>query len=69
MLKRLLAQKGVTYEEIDVARDAEKRKWLVSVTGQYTVPQLMIDGKPYGGYTDAVELDRKGELDRLLTAA
>jgi glutaredoxin 3 len=69
MLKRLLAQKGVTYEEIDVARDAEKRKWLVSVTGQYTVPQLMIDGKPYGGYTDAVELDRKGELDRRLTAA
>jgi glutaredoxin 3 len=69
MLKRLLAQKGVSYQEIDVARDADKRKWLVEVTGQYTVPQLMIDGKPYGGYTDAVELDRKGELDRLLTAA
>jgi glutaredoxin 3 len=66
MLKRLLRAKGVAFDEIDVADDVEKRRWLRGATGQMTVPQLFIDGKSYGGYTDAVALDRAGELDPLL---
>jgi glutaredoxin 3 len=67
--KRLMKRKGVEYEEIDVTRDAEKRRWLVETTGQRTVPQIFIGGRPYGGYTDVVALDRAGELDGLLAAA
>lgn len=64
--KRLLNEKGVAYEEIDVAHDDAKRAWLVKETGQRTVPQIFIDGKPYGGYTDIAALDRQGKLDPLL---
>lgn len=66
MAKRLMREKGVAFEEIDVATDTDKRKWLVEVTGQRTVPQIFIDGNPYGGFTDIAALDRKGELDPLL---
>jgi glutaredoxin 3 len=66
MAKRLMREKGVLFEEIDVATDNDKRRWLVETTGQRTVPQVFIDGKPYGGYTDLAALDKKGELDPLL---
>ena len=66
MAKRLMREKGVAYAEIDVATDPDKRRWLVETTGQRTVPQVFIDGKPYGGYTDIAALDKKGELDPLL---
>jgi glutaredoxin 3 len=66
MAKRLMREKGILFEEIDVATDNDKRRWLVETTGQRTVPQVFIDGKPYGGYTDLAALDKKGELDPLL---
>jgi glutaredoxin 3 len=66
MAKRLLTQKGVAFQEIDVAYDDAKRRWLSETTGQRTVPQIFIDGKPYGGFTDIAALDRQGKLDPLL---
>jgi glutaredoxin 3 len=66
MAKRLLTQKGVTFQEIDVAFDDEKRRWLAETTGQRTVPQVFIGGKPYGGFTDIAALDKQGKLDPLL---
>ncbi|MDB4973716.1 MAG: grxA [Myxococcaceae bacterium] len=66
MAKRLMREKGVEFQEIDVATDSDKRRWLVETTGQRTVPQVFIDGKPYGGFTDIAALDRKGELNPLL---
>ncbi|MEL6181689.1 MAG: glutaredoxin 3 [Myxococcota bacterium] len=64
--KRLFTSKGVEFEDINVDGDHEKRTWLREVTGQRTVPQIFIDGKSIGGFTDAQALDRSGELDRLL---
>ena len=46
--------------------DHAKRAWLREVTGQHTVPQIFIDGQPYGGYSDVAALDARGELDPLL---
>lgn len=66
MAKRLLTQKGVGYQEIDVARDDAKRRWLVEATGQRTVPQIFIDGKSYGGFSDISALDKAGQLDPIL---
>lgn len=65
--KRLFERKGVAFEEIDVTLDHPKRDWLVATTGQRTVPQIFIEGKPYGGFTDVSALDKKGELDKLLS--
>ena len=64
----LLNDKGVEYENIDVSGDQEKRRWLRELTGQFTVPQVFIDEKSYGGYTDIAALDRNGRLDELLAS-
>ena len=66
MARRLLDSKGVAYDDIDVSGDGAKRKWLLEQSGQHTVPQIFIDGRACGGYTDIAALDRRGELDRLL---
>lgn len=67
--ERLLRNKGVAFENIDCTGDREKREWLVEVTGRTTVPQVFIDGRAIGGYDDMRELDRRGELDKLLAGA
>jgi glutaredoxin 3 len=64
--KRLLESKGVRYQEIDVARDSQTRRWLVEATGMTTVPQVFVDGVSHGGYTDLLALDREGVLDGIL---
>ncbi len=66
--KRLLSQRGIAYEEIDVTGDAAKRAWLVEATGRRTVPQIFIKGLPVGGYDDLAELDARGELAKMLAA-
>jgi glutaredoxin 3 len=62
----LLRKKRVTFEEIDVGDDDDKRAWLRKETGRQTVPQVFIDGKSVGGYDDLAALDKSGQLDVLL---
>lgn len=64
--QQLLRSKGVAFTEVDVSRDPAKRQWLLDVTRRRTVPQVFINGKPVGGFDDLAELERSGELDRLL---
>jgi glutaredoxin 3 len=64
--KGLLAKKGVAYEEIDVENDDTTRAWLVETTGQRTVPQVFVDGRPLGGFTEVDALDKEGKLDAIL---
>lgn len=68
--KRLLADKGVTYTEIDVARDPAKRQEMMTrAKGRHTVPQIFIGETHVGGYDDMAALDRNGKLDPLLAAS
>ena len=60
--KALLDSKGLAYEEIRVDDDPNFRVRLQELTGGYTVPQIVIDGKPIGGYTELWQLDKAGEL-------
>ena len=60
--KSLLAKRGITYEEINVSDDPEKRAWLVTATRQKTVPQIFIGGESIGGFDELAALDRAGEL-------
>ncbi len=63
---RLLKQKGVEFERIDVSGDHQTRAWLREVTGQHTVPQIFLGEESIGGYTELAALDRSGELDERL---
>lgn len=67
MAKRLLARKGVDFEEINVGfRPGRRREMVERTGGRYTVPQIFIDGEGIGGYDELVALDRGGELESLL---
>lgn len=64
--KRLLEDKGIAFDEIDVSRDPEKRAWIAEQSGQRTVPQIFIHDQPIGGFQELSALNSSGELDRLL---
>jgi len=67
--KRLLARKGVSYEETDVSRDPALRQGMTArAGGRRTVPQIFIDGRHVGGSDDLHALDHAGKLDALLAA-
>jgi len=60
--KRLLKENGISFEEIDIEDNDMSRDDLFEITGGRTVPQIVVDGKTIGGYTDLVELDSNGLL-------
>lgn len=65
--KRLLAQKGVAFTEIDVSRDADLRAMMTQRSGGgRTVPQIFVGATHVGGCDDLYALDRAGKLDPLL---
>lgn len=65
--KRLLTQKGASFEEVSVAGDPAARKRMSErAAGGTTVPQIFIDGRHIGGCDELYALDRDGGLDPLL---
>lgn len=65
--KALLDGKGVDYAEHDVTMGGPKRAEMEArVPGARTVPQVLVDDKPYGGFDDVSALDRQGKLDAIL---
>jgi glutaredoxin 3 len=69
MAARLLKQLGLEFEEVDVSGDHERRRWLLAVSGQRTVPQIFINGHSIGGFDDLSALVRSGGLPELLAKA
>jgi glutaredoxin 3 len=66
--KALLEAKGIAYEEHAVDEEPDFRARLFDLTGGWTVPQILIDGRPIGGYTELRRLELDGLLDELLAA-
>ena len=66
--KALLEGRGLEFEEINLDDDPAFRRRLFELTGNWTVPQILIDGRPIGGYTELWRLDRAGALDKLVAA-
>jgi glutaredoxin 3 len=66
--KTLLQRRGISYEEINLARDPDSRERLSNITGMFTFPQILIDGQPIGGFAELLAADRAGRLDDLLAA-
>lgn len=66
--KALLEGKGLEYEEITLDDDPTFRSRLQELTGGWTVPQILIDGTPIGGYTELWRLEKSGQLDARLAA-
>ena len=66
--KTLLDRRGISYEEVNLARDPDSRDRLSTITGMYTFPQIVIDGEPIGGFAELLAADREGRLTDLVVA-
>ena len=64
--RSLLADKGVTPEEIDVDMVPGAREEMRARSGRDTVPQIFIGESHVGGSDDLQALDADGRLDPLL---
>jgi glutaredoxin 3 len=65
--KALLKRKGVTYSEIDVSSDFDRRREMIErASGRMTVPQIFIGALHVGGSNELHALERAGKLDTLL---
>jgi len=60
--KNLLSKRGLDFDEIELSGNSKLEQEMRKITGGTTVPQILIDGTPIGGYTDLVEIDRAGKL-------
>jgi glutaredoxin 3 len=65
----LLEKKGADYTEIVANSDPEKRQEMLARSGgRATYPQIFVGDRHIGGCDDMMALERKGQLDPLLTA-
>ena len=60
--KNLLTRRGIAFEEFEISGNFKAEQEMRSLTGGTTVPQILINGTPVGGYAELVELDRAGKL-------
>jgi len=64
--KQLLNNKAISYEEIRVDLNTDKRIEMERLSGRRSVPQIVINGQPIGGFDDLSALEKSGELNTLL---
>ena len=64
--KAFMNKKNIDFDEvrIDLGRD-RMREFLDKTNGARTVPQILIDDKLVGGFSELTEADMGGELDDL----
>jgi glutaredoxin 3 len=64
--RRLLQDKNVAFEEIDVDARPEARAQMVARSGRQTVPQIFIDDVHVGGCDELLAREAAGTLDSLI---
>ena len=67
--KALLNARKIPYTEINLAKDPAGREELVTLTGRMTFPQILIDGKPIGGFQELMRADSAGQLKEFAESA
>jgi glutaredoxin 3 len=68
-VKSLLGQRGLQFEEINLARDPEGRIALVERTGRMSFPHVIVGDTVVGGFEETVRAERSGQLAELLAQA
>tara|TARA_Y100001968_G_C18721702_1_gene420446 strand:- start:10 stop:270 length:261 start_codon:yes stop_codon:yes gene_type:complete len=56
MAKNFLTEKGYQYQEIDIEENNISREKMASMTRGTTVPQIIINEQPIGGFEDLINL-------------
>jgi len=61
--KAVLRREHLPFEEIDLTMDERGRAALVRRTGGQSFPQILVDGRPIGGFKELVQTLHAGGLD------
>jgi len=64
--KQLFGSLGIDFEEQTLDGRPELRQELARANKWRTVPMIFIGGQFVGGFTDALDLHRDGELEKML---
>ena len=64
--KNLLIELNLEYKEINIEKANISREELHKLSGQYTVPQICINGDFIGGYQDLQRLHQNNKLMDLI---
>ena len=64
--KRMLEELGQTFEEVNIEEEGISREDLQKLTGGATVPQIIINGEPIGGFDSLMKLNQDGTLKEML---
>jgi len=68
--KNMLQKWNIDYREVAIDTDSEAQREFATVTnGARTVPQIVIDDKLIGGFSELTELHMDGDLDELMQSA
>jgi len=67
MARELMQSLGVEWTETDIDQAGISRQQLFELTGGRTVPQIVINGQPVGGYRELSRLHSSGALGKLLS--
>lgn len=57
--KRFLSDHGFDFKEIDIEKENISREQMASMTKGLTVPQIVINSDPIGGFEDLLEYFNK----------
>lgn len=67
--KKLLSKWSIPFAELRIDEGAAAMREFATITnGARVVPQIVIDGKWIGGFSELTELHMEGELDELVVA-
>jgi glutaredoxin 3 len=66
--RALLDAERLAYREVSLADDPAFRQRVFDLGGRWTVPLVLVDGRPLGGYQELVAAARSGRLADLLAA-
>ena len=56
LAKRYFDEKGIAYEEINIEKEGISREEMMKLTKGYSVPQIVINDSPIGGYDSLLKL-------------
>ena len=64
--KKLFDELSLDYQEINIESENISREQLLKLTGGYSVPQIIINGKAIGGYDNLLFLHQNNKLNQLI---
>ena len=66
--KRFFDEMNLSYDEINIEKENISREQLAEMTGGHTVPQIVINDKCIGGFSDLLSVNQSGKLEDILSS-